>query len=547
MSNDYVNKFLDYIFFPKGLQRLYSIVILAAFIGLVYFFVYQTGGTKYVYSHTMYIPIILSTISFGVKGGVITGLVAGILLGPLMPLDTINNEMQKTFNWVYRLVIFLLVGVISGMMSNIFRINTKKVVKLLTHNQYSGLPNANILNKDILINNEDFSVNTKLVMTIIINNHENIIELISKSNYFKLVKEIYIRIGKILGNDVRIIHAENNKLWLCLFKEDIDFYINNILNTLNTTFYIDRIPLYVEFSMGIAGLNDGNDLIVAFKHADASAYNAQKLNLRYQIFESKHLIHKKNIELLGMFHKALNNDELEVYYQPKIDLRTNKPIGLEALLRWKVPSIGMISPMKIIPLVEETQLINPLTNWVLSQSLIQLHDLKECGIETTISVNISTKNLYYPNFFDEVVDLLNDHNVKEYSIEFEITESALMANPNASIDLLRNLKENRIMLSIDDYGTGYSSLSYLSQLPINIVKIDKYFINQMNKDLGVKHIVKSTIDLVHKLGMKVLAEGVEQLEHVNSLIEMGCDYAQGYYYAIPMNKTEIIEWYQKNK
>lgn len=242
----------------------------------------------------------------------------------------------------------------------------------------------------------------------------------------------------------------------------------------------------------------------------------------------------------------MKDNQVILYYQPKIEIATNKTYGFEALVRWEHPEKGMISPGDFIPIVEETQLINPLTEWVLDKSLIKLKELHENDIKSSFAINISTKNLQNPRFLEKVVSIFEKHHMASSDIEFEITESALMGNPEKSRYLLDNLKNYNIILSIDDFGTGYSSLAYLSRLPVNNIKIDQYFIKNLTKDVGVRHIVKATIDLSHNIGLKVIAEGVENKEALDILKEFNCDYAQGYYFSKPFPDTQLLDWLNKN-
>ena len=202
-----------------------------------------------------------------------------------------------------------------------------------------------------------------------------------------------------------------------------------------------------------------------------------------------------------------------------------------------------MNPLDFIPVVEETQLINPMTEWVLQNSLGMIKEFQRHGIDTAVSINISAKNLQHPRFFDRMTKIIAAYDVAWNLIEFEMTESALMHDPERIRDLLQQFRNRQIMLSIDDFGTGYSSLAYLSRFPIDAVKIDRYFVQQMLRDEGVRYIVAATINLAHQLGLTVVAEGVEDYETECRLTEMRCDLAQGYYYARPLNSADILSWY----
>ena len=250
--------------------------------------------------------------------------------------------------------------------------------------------------------------------------------------------------------------------------------------------------------------------------------------------------------MLGEFPAAIQNKQTILYYQPKIDLQTKKTIGMEALIRWNHPEKGMICPADFIPLVEESNLIHPLTDFVLNQSLYKLHEFNSKGYYPTISVNISPKNILNPGFLDRVAFILEQYDVKKECIEFEITESSLMFNPEKVNLILRSFKNHNIKLSIDDFGTGYSSLSYLSRFPIDIIKLDQFFIRQLSLMKGTYYIVESAINLAHNLGLKIIAEGIEDEATEKMLIEMGCDMGQGFLYSKPLNDQDINSWIEKN-
>jgi len=537
------SKRLNYLLYPRGYAIAINISIIGLLSLLVYIFVYQTGGTKYVYSHSTYLPIIFASVVFGVKGGLLTGIVCGILLGPLMPLDTKTGEAQQAMNWVYRMVIFVVVGTFSGYMANVFRYNTKRIIDYLTHNQETGIPNISVLTKNYLIKEALDDENTELAFSILINKYENIIEVISRDYYNDLIKQIYNNLREALPQESQIIQSATDKFWVAIKEPNVEENINKVLKTLNVSYYVNKIPLFVTFSIGVCRHRSLYSLLDTFRNADVSARRAQKYNVPYLIFQNEHLESFRNIELLGMFRNALHQEELELFYQPKIALDTCKPVAIEALLRWNHPKQGEIKPLEIIPLIEETELINTLTYWVLKRSLETVSNLAKLDIKMQISINISPKNLLDSNFIDRVIDLVDHYNIDNECIEFEITESALIENLDLCRKLLEHIKEYHICLSIDDFGIGYSSLSYLSNLPVDIVKIDRFFINQMTKEKAVRHIVQSTIELVHDLGMKVVAEGVENQEQLEILKAMNCDYAQGYLFAKPMSETDLINWY----
>lgn len=239
---------------------------------------------------------------------------------------------------------------------------------------------------------------------------------------------------------------------------------------------------------------------------------------------------------------AIKNDELVLYYQPQIDIKTGRLSGVEALVRWQHPEKGMIFPDQFIRLAEENGLIGALTERVIYLAVLQNKNWKDNGFETTISVNISADNIISLNLPEKLVKLIEQYNVSADSIMLELTESAVMGELTTSLDVLNRLRMKGFALSVDDFGTGYSSLSHLYQAPFTELKIDRKFIMLMLDDAEAMVIVKICIMLGQMLGMKIVAEGVETKAIYDKLAEMGCHIAQGYYISRPVPHDELLQW-----
>jgi EAL domain-containing protein (putative c-di-GMP-specific phosphodiesterase class I) len=239
---------------------------------------------------------------------------------------------------------------------------------------------------------------------------------------------------------------------------------------------------------------------------------------------------------------ALDQDEFEVYYQPKIDLVTGSVTGMEALLRWMHPGMGMISPTKFIPLAEETGLIVPIGAWVLRAACAQTRAWQQQGLPPLrVAVNLSARQFAQDDLLATIVNVLEETGLPPELLELEITESVTMDNPAHAAELLKQLKALGIRLAIDDFGTGYSSLSYLKRFPIDNVKIDRSFIMDIPDDEDDVAITKAIIAMAHSLRLKVIAEGVESEEHLAFLREHDCDEAQGYLFGKPMPADEFMQ------
>ena len=249
--------------------------------------------------------------------------------------------------------------------------------------------------------------------------------------------------------------------------------------------------------------------------------------------------------LLTQLETAINDDQLSLYYQPKLDLSSNRCIGFEALLRWHHPDKGLVPPGDFIPLVEKTRLITPLTHWVIKSACQQLHKWLQINPETVVAVNLSTRNLLDQNLPGFIAKELALYNIAPRHLQLEVTESSMMADPERSIQTINDLHDLGTPLSIDDYGTGHSSLAYLRSLPVQVLKIDKTFIADVLKFEHDRIIVESIITLAHSLGLSVVAEGVEDKETLAYLSKIGCDEIQGYYFSHPLPAADAASFLQR--
>ena len=318
-----------------------------------------------------------------------------------------------------------------------------------------------------------------------------------------------------------------------------------IAEALQQPFLIEGHSLNIGISIGIAIYPiHGNDCETLLQHADVAMYSAKSTETHYAVYDAAQDQFTLNrLMLLADLREAIRKDEhLSLEYQPKIVLRNNRIHGVEALIRWNHPELGLIPPDQFIPLAEQGGIIRSLSKWVLRAALTQRAAWRDAGLDLTVSVNLSIKDLQ-----DIAVPLLVKALLKEFQLEpsdlmLEITETSMMLDPDKTFEVISNLHALGVHLSIDDFGTGYSSLAYLKQLPAEELKIDRSFVRNMLKDDNDEVIVRATIDLAKNLGLEVIAEGVESAAIMKRLLEMNCDLAQGYYICHPLPAEELIEW-----
>jgi diguanylate cyclase len=250
----------------------------------------------------------------------------------------------------------------------------------------------------------------------------------------------------------------------------------------------------------------------------------------------------RKLALMADLRRAIEHDELQLYCQPKIDMKSGLVCGAEALVRWRHPAHGMLPTIEFIKLAEQAGLITPLTNWMLEAAFRQSYTWRQEGLSRSLAINLSAHDLHAPGFVDRVAGLFSTWGVAPELIQFELTESALMSDPASAMDTLTRLKRLGTALYIDDFGTGYSSLSYLQQLPVDWIKIDQGFVMPMMTSDDSAAIVRSTIELGHNLNLKIVAEGVESEAVWNRLAELDCDVAQGYLISTPMPAQHFRHW-----
>ena len=251
---------------------------------------------------------------------------------------------------------------------------------------------------------------------------------------------------------------------------------------------------------------------------------------------------QQNFDMLRDLREALANDELELFFQPKIDARSGKVTAAEALLRWNHPTRGMVMPAQFIPLAERSGLIGPLGNWVIEAACKQARAWRDKGLRMRVAINLSAHQMRQDDISDRITEALARHRIHPSLLTCEITESAAMEDTGATQETFRRLGELGAHVSIDDFGTGYSSLAYLRRLPAEELKIDQSFVKDLDHSVDARAVIDAVVKLAHALGLKVVAEGVESVRQHKILVELGCDELQGYLFAKPMTARALLLW-----
>jgi diguanylate cyclase (GGDEF)-like protein len=390
-------------------------------------------------------------------------------------------------------------------------------------------------------------------------NNLNFVLMVSDLNHFK---EINDTLGHHIGDLViqkaaeRLQHAlrkndtvarlggdEFGMLLPDTTLEEAKHAVKKIFTGFNAPFIVEGNKLDVAISIGLAEYpTHGKDINILMQRADVAMYNAKNNKTGWSIYQS---IEDKNtvtrLALMRDLKQAIENNTLELFYQPIINLNTNKICSVEALLRWNHYIRGYIPPNDFIPLAEQTGLIQPLTNWVIEKAALQCNEWKSKNYDVGVSINISVNCLQDNKLLENMLQIISSHDMQSSNYVFEMTESVFMKDPVKVKKILTKISDMGIGISIDDFGVGYSSMTYMKQLPVNELKIDRSFIQELLAKDNDTVIVKATIELAHNLGLSVVAEGVENEETLNILKKLGCDKAQGYYLGKPAPSVEITK------
>lgn len=421
------------------------------------------------------------------------------------------------------------------------------------HDSLTGLPNRLALYEDFEKHTNTHPKKTRALLFIDSDNFKLINDTMGHSIGDLLIKKMGDRLTALfksrrnkvyrLGGDEFVFFTEYEQI------DEVFGYAQEIKRSFNSPLIINENSLCITVSIGIALYpSNGNNIQELISNADIALYKAKESGRNCYVLFSEDM-HEKVMERMLIekhLRAAIENNELDVYYQPQVDAMTGVISGFEALLRWKNSELGFVPPLKFIGIAEETRLIIPIGKWVLQKAcafLKKLHEI-ECA-DISMAVNISIFQLLQENFIDIVVEILNSTELAPRYLELEITESILMDSYKVISTHLNRLKELGVRIALDDFGKGYSSLSYLKQLPIDTLKIDKSFIDNIHSDKNDADLTGMIVKLGKNMGLTVLAEGVEEQEQMSYLIENGCHKIQGYLISKPLPENEVLKFYSE--
>lgn len=423
-----------------------------------------------------------------------------------------------------------------------------RLLQLAHYDHLTGLPNRVLLHERLKQALARAARHNDHVATVFLDldHFKTVNDTLGHATGDHLLQQVAKRITRTLRDDDTVARLGGDEFAVILSDisqpQGAEIAVEKIVSALQTPFAVDGHELYVSASAGISMFpTDGSDADSLLKNADTAMYRAKELGrTTYQFFSQEmNQRARDRLSLESQLRRAIEREEFTLHYQPKVEVHSGRITGCEALLRWHNPEVGLVPPSRFIPLLEENGGIVKVGEWVLHEICRQLKQWSQEGLAPCIALNLSARQFYQRDLDVVMLHIVSDTGIDPSLIELEITESMLMQNPEQAARILHNVKDAGMRLSVDDFGTGYSSLSYLKRFPLDALKIDRSFIEDITANADSRAIVQAILALARSLGLRSVAEGVEKEGQLSLLAKLGCDEYQGYYFAKPMPAAEL--------
>ncbi len=431
---------------------------------------------------------------------------------------------------------------------------TAELERKVLYDEQTGLPNRALLCDRLgqWIKQSARNEGVFAVLVLEVNRIKEIDDVLGYDVGDALIKQVAVRVVSGLRQSDVVGHLGGGIFVLLLPLQDeekVHPLIDKLLLLSQVPIDVGDISIDIDISVGAALYPaHGDEPSLLMRRADMALQHAKAELLNQMVYQdTNHPFSIRRLQLIADLRQAIKNEQLVVHYQPKVNSATGVVESVEALVRWPLGNESQwVGPAEFIPLAEQTGLIYPLTELVLRQAVKQCHHWLEVGIDINVAINLSARNLLDPSLSNTIRNVMADNQVPAKNITLEVTEGMMMRQPERALGILNQLHDQGLGVSIDDYGTGYSSLAYLRQLPVHELKIDQSFIRTMLNNKDDATIVRSTIELAHNLGLRVVAEGVEDMATWVALRELGCDLIQGYFVSRPANAVHFEAWYRNH-
>lgn len=427
--------------------------------------------------------------------------------------------------------------------------SNKQLEHLALHDPLTQLPNRVLFNDRLRhgINISSRNQQSFAIAIMDLNKFKEVNDNLGHLIGDEVLKQVASRMGAALRTSDTIARLGGDEFALILptvNQTSIQIVAEKIIKAFDPPIAVINQNILIGTSIGFALFPEhGVDAMTLVKHADVAMYQAKVNRSGWSCFDMVRDAERlSKIQLIHDLQSALLNDQLSLRYQPIFDTENGKVVALEALSEWIHPKRGLIKREEFIPIAEQEGMIKPLTHWILDKAMEQCAAWYQQGYQVNIGVNLTLHNLTDPSLADKICELVSKHALPKNLLTLEISESMTLHDPGKALEVVETLANLGFTISVDDFGTGFSSLSYLKMLPVRELKIDKVFVNDIDKDIENQAIVRSTIELAHALGLKVVAEGVTSQACLDLLNQMGCDKVQGAYLCDPLPGDKLTPW-----
>jgi len=531
---------------PEWLRHAGFITAIGAGIALVAGLVHATGGGDGPYTYVMVLPLLLAAGLYGLLGGTVTGAVGGLSLGPIMPADAAGGLAQSPEEWLVRVAAFVLVGLVAGAGTDRLRRSASAERAALRRDPPTGLPNQVAFREDLGSRLDMPEGGKREIAAVLVRatDLEDIVDVTGIAGGDQVMRELGEHVCRVcpeVRQAYRFAAAELALLVEFDNRQGLQRLARTLHDVAGTSLVVDGAPVRVEPALGIGhtGADATGRADELVRRARVALRRAVELDRDWVSYEpSLETDDGASVALIARAGEALEAGEFELHYQPKIHLADGRPAGAEALVRWRQPETGIVPPGSFMPKLERTSLIDAFSRFIVRTAT----DFARSGVLVPVSVNLAPRNLADDALVNALIEGLRQTGTPPAHLEVEITESALMRDPERAIVLLHRLREHGVGVSIDDFGTGYASFAYLRQLPATDLKIDRAFVRPLEGEPRTARLVLAMIEAGHALDLTVTAEGVETAEQARILTDLGCDSGQGFLWSPARPQAELRQW-----
>jgi diguanylate cyclase len=446
---------------------------------------------------------------------------------------------------LFPLLLVPLVGVyLSGRQS----VRTATAEHLARHDSLTELPNRRWFLESVGATLQNPALKAGGLLLVDLNGFKDVNDTLGHHHGDLVLQELGPRLRASFRNEDLVARLGGDEFAVFMPGADISVAqaaVQRLQDALEAPVDIDGISIALGASIGLAWYPEhGDDVATLLQRSDVAMYRAKASHHPLVIYRSEDDYHSpERLSLAADLRRALADDQLVLHYQPQVELGRGRPVAAEGLVRWEHPHRGLLGPLEFIEVAERAGLIKDLTSHVIDLGLRDLRRWGDDGRKLSLSLNVSVRSLLDRRFPEEVEKLLTRHGVDGHALTLELTESSLMVDPELAKQTMRQLTELGVSVAIDDFGTGYSSLAYLTDLPIGELKIDKSFVRAMGTDSRNAIVVRSTIELAHNLGLRTVAEGIEDAYTFERLRALGCELAQGFHMSKPLPAAALLSWW----